>query len=87
MDPARKTVLYISTVGDYEFMDKKAPQGLAQQVWQALYTLQNDSRRGSRGGYNVLVSLHPLLEEIPLESKAVTKTAELNSIRGQASLR
>ena len=31
-------------------------------------------------------TLHRLLEEIPLESKAVTKAAELNSIRDKASL-
>jgi hypothetical protein len=99
MDPARKTVLYISTVGDYEFMDKKAPQGLGQQVWQALYTLQNDSRRGSRGGYNVLVSLHPLLEadglavRLPLGSSAdqlhpdkrSSTEEELNELNAAAS--
>lgn len=49
----RKTVLYVSTVGAFEFLDKDGPDGLRQQVWQALVQLK---RR-----HNVLVSLHPLL--------------------------
>ena len=32
IDPDRRTVLYISTVGVYEFLDIKAPPGLGQQA-------------------------------------------------------
>ena len=36
----RKTVLYISTVGEYEFLDPKAERAVGQQVFQALVMLR-----------------------------------------------
>ena len=53
LDPSRQTILYISTVGDFEFLDPKGPPGLAQRVWEALLRLKSE--------FNVMVSLHPLL--------------------------
>ena len=65
----QRTVLYISTIGEYEFLERTAKQQVGQQVWQALVTLKcrgaanrtmcNSLREGE--GYNVLVSLHPML--------------------------
>lgn len=53
LDPARRTVVYVTSVGQLEFLDALAPRSLAQQTWQGLWRL--------RRRYNVLVSLHPLL--------------------------
>jgi hypothetical protein len=80
LDPTKKTILYISTVGEAEFLDADGPSfltatcdvpasfeqvwGLGQQVWQALHTLQRGldyTPSDARAGYNVVVSLHPLL--------------------------
>jgi hypothetical protein len=79
INASERTVLYISTVGEFEFLDPKGPRGLAERVWRALLTLKNTHR------LNVMVSLHPLLSSDDTAVLAPSEPTEPECVDGGAS--